>query len=148
MQKSYSAKPGDVERQWFVVDLEGQVLGRAATQIAMILRGKTKPTYTPHVDTGDFVIAVNADKVKLTGRKLTDKMYYRHSGYIGSLKSNTAGELLATHPDRVLRSAVRGMLPKNTLGRALLKKLKIYAGPDHPHAAQQPKPLALATIKE
>jgi len=148
MQKTYSAKPGEVERQWYVVDLEGQVLGRAATQIAMILRGKTKPTFTPHVDTGDFVIAINAEKVKLTGNKLTAKKYYRHSGYIGSLKTESAGELLQSHPDRVLRAAVRGMLPKNTLGRTLLKKLKIYAGPDHPHTAQQPATLKLGTTKE
>jgi large subunit ribosomal protein L13 len=148
MQKSYSAKPGEIERQWFVVDLDGQILGRAATEIAKILRGKNKPQFTPHVDTGDFVIAVNADKVKLTGKKLADKKYHRHSGYIGSVKTNTAGELLRTHPDRVLRAAVRGMLPKNTLGRSLLKKLKIYAGPEHPHAAQQPAVLPLAKVKE
>lgn len=145
MQKTYSAKPGEVERQWILVDMDGQVLGRAATEIAMILRGKHRPTYTPHVDTGDFVVVVNAEKVKLTGKKLTDKKYYHHTGYIGSLKVASAGELLTDHPDRVIRAAVRGMLPKNTLGRSLLKKLKIYAGPEHPHAAQQPTPLRLAT---
>lgn len=148
MQKTYSAKSSDVERRWFVVDVEGQVLGRVATEIAKILRGKHKPTFTPHVDTGDFVIAVNAEKIKLTGTKLTNKKYYRHSGYIGNLKEITAGRMLDEHPDRVLREAVRGMLPKTTLGRAQLKKLKIYAGPDHPHTAQQPEALSLPTHKE
>ena len=148
MQKTYSAKPSDVEHKWFVVDLENQVLGRAASEIAKILRGKHKPQFTPHIDTGDFVIAVNADKIKLTGKKLTDKKYFRHSGYIGNLKSNTAGEILESHPDRVIISAVRGMLPHNTLGRAQLKKLKIYAGAEHPHEAQQPTPLPLNWKKE
>lgn len=148
MQKTYSAKPGEVERQWVVLDLDGQILGRAATEIAMILRGKKKPTFTPHVDTGDFVVVINAEKVKLTGNKLVNKRYYRHSGFIGNLKSTTAGEMLERHPDRVLREAVRGMLPKNTLGRALLKKLKIYAGPEHPHEAQKPSPISLARTKE
>ena len=148
MQKTYSAKSSDVERRWYVVDVEGQVLGRVATEIAKILRGKHKPTFTPHVDTGDFVIAVNAEKIQLTGSKLTNKKYYRHSGYIGSLKEITAGRMLDEHPDRVLREAVRGMLPKTTLGRAQLKKLKIYAGPDHPHTAQQPEALSLPTHKE
>ncbi|MDY0000212.1 MAG: 50S ribosomal protein L13 [Polyangia bacterium] len=145
MQKTYSAKPGEVDRRWILVDMDGQVLGRAATEIAMILRGKHRPTYTPHVDAGDFVVVVNAEKVRLTGNKLTDKKYYSHSGYIGSLKVKSAGELLVEHPDRVVRAAVRGMLPKNTLGRSLLKKLKIYAGPEHPHAAQQPTPHKLST---
>jgi large subunit ribosomal protein L13 len=148
MQKTYSAKPKDIVRKWFVVDLENQILGRAATEIARILRGKHKPQFTPHIDTGDFVIAVNAEKIKLTGKKLTDKRYYRHSGYIGNLKSVTVGEVLESNPDRVLRAAVRGMLPKNTLGRAQLKKLKIYAGSDHPHQAQQPTPLPLSAKKE
>ena len=148
MQKSYSAKPGEVERSWYLVDLDGQVLGRAATEIAKILRGKHKPQFTPHTDTGDFVIVINADKIKLTGSKLTNKRYFRHSGYIGNLKSETAGEVMEAHPDRVVRRAVRGMLPKNTLGRAQLKKLKIYAGPDHPHEAQQPATLALSGTKE
>lgn len=148
MQKTYSAKPGEVERKWFVVDLENQVLGRAASEIAKILRGKHKPQFTPHIDTGDFVIAVNVEKVKLTGNKLTGKKYFRHSGYIGNLKSVTAQELMESKPDRVLLSAVRGMLPKNTLGRAQLKKLKIYAGPEHPHEAQQPAPLPLTAKKE
>lgn len=148
MQKTYSAKPGEVERKWFVVDLENQILGRAASEIAKVLRGKHKPQFTPHVDTGDFVIAVNVEKIKLTGKKLTDKKYFRHSGYIGNLKSITAGKLMETYPDRVLHAAVRGMLPKNTLGRAQLKKLKIYAGPEHPHEAQQPTPLPLMWKKE
>jgi len=148
MQKTYSAKPGEVEREWFVADLENQVLGRAASEIAKILRGKHKPRYTPHIDTGDFVIAVNVEKIKLTGNKLANKKYFRHSGYIGNLKSVTAQELMESHPDRLLLSAVRGMLPKNTLGRAQLKKLKIYAGPEHPHEAQQPTPLPLTAKKE
>lgn len=148
MQKTYSAKPGEIERKWFVVDLDNQVLGRVASEIAKILRGKHKPQFTPHADTGDFVIAVNAEKIKLTGNKLTDKKYFRHSGYIGNLKSTTAGEVMESNPDRVLRSAVRGMLPKNTLGRALLKKLKIYTGPEHPHEAQQPTVLPLSDSKE
>ena len=148
MQKTYSAKPSEVDHKWFVVDLENQVLGRVASEIAKILRGKHKPTFTPHIDTGDFVIAVNCEKIKLTGKKLTDKRYFRHSGYIGNLKSVAVGEVLETHPDRVIFAAVRGMLPKNTLGRAQLKKLKIYVGPDHPHEAQQPTPLPLQAKKE
>lgn len=148
MQKTYSAKPSEVDHKWFVVDLENQVLGRAASEIAKILRGKHKPTFTPHIDTGDFVIAVNCEKIKLTGNKLTDKRYFRHSGYIGNLKSVSAGEVLEANPDRVIFAAVRGMLPKNTLGRAQLKKLKIYAGPDHPHEAQQPTPLPLQAKEE
>ena len=148
MQKTYSATPKDIVQKWFVVDMENQVLGRVASEIAKILRGKHKPTFTPHMDNGDYVIAVNVEKIHLTGNKLTDKKYYRHSGYIGNLKSRTAGEIMETHPDRVLRAAVRGMLPKNTLGRALLKKLKIYTGPDHPHEAQQPAPLVLLEKKE
>ncbi|GAB4263301.1 MAG: 50S ribosomal protein L13 [Deferrisomatales bacterium] len=141
--KSYMATPQTAEREWFVVDANGQTLGRLASRIAMILRGKTKPTYTPHVDTGDFVIVLNAEKVRLTGRKLDQKMYWRHSGYPGGIKGNTARQMLARKPEEVLRLAVRGMLPKNTLGRHMLKKLRIYAGPEHPHQAQQPKPLDL-----
>lgn len=148
MQKTYSAKPGEVEQKWWVVDLDGQVLGRAATEIARILRGKHKPQFTPHVDTGDFVIAVNASKVRLTGAKLTNKLYRRHSGYIGNLKEISAERMLEKHPDHLLRSAVRGMLPKNTLGSQQITKLKIYAGPEHKHAAQKPEPLHLATHKE
>lgn len=131
------------ERKWYLVNADGRVVGRLATQIAMVLRGKHKPTFTPHVDSGDFVVVVNASKVRLTGRKLTDKIYYRHTGYPGGIRSTTAGRLMGERPDRVLRSAVVGMLPKNRLGRQLASKLKIYSNDDHPHAAQKPEPLAL-----
>lgn len=137
--KTFSAKLSDIERNWYIVDAKGKVLGRLATRISMVLRGKHKAIFTPHMDTGDFVIVVNAEKVKLTGKKLTDKKYYSHTGYPGGLKETTAGKLLNEKPERVLISAVRGMLPKNRLGRQLIKKLKIYAGPEHPHAAQNPK---------
>lgn len=136
-----STRPQDVERKWFVVDATDRVLGRAASQVATVLRGKHKPTYTPHVDTGDFVIVINAGRVKLTGRKLEQKRYHRHSGHMGSIRSKTAGELLAQRPERVFEAAVRGMLPKGPLGRRMLRKLKVYGGPDHPHEAQQPVPL-------
>jgi large subunit ribosomal protein L13 len=139
--KTFSAKESDIERNWYVVDAKGKVLGRLASAISVILRGKNKAIFTPHMDTGDFVIVVNAEKVKLTGNKLTDKKYYSHTGYPGGLKETTAGKLLNEKPERVLISAVRGMLPKNRLGRQLLKKLKIYAGPEHPHSAQNPKML-------
>jgi large subunit ribosomal protein L13 len=139
-----SAKPAEVERRWYVVDATDQVLGRLATRLATVLRGKHKPSFTPHVDTGDYVIVVNAEKVKLTGNKRESKTYYRHSGWVGGLRSITAGKVLeGPHPDRVLRSAVQGMLPKNSLGRKMLGKLKVYAGPDHPHAAQKPEELQL-----
>jgi large subunit ribosomal protein L13 len=139
-----SAKPAEVDHRWYVADANDQVLGRLATRIASVLRGKHKPIFTPHVDTGDFVIVVNAEKVKLTGRKLEQKTYYRHTGYTGNLKSTTAGKLLqGPYADRVLRNAVRGMLPKNSLGRQMLRKLKVYSGPTHPHAAQQPEELSL-----
>ncbi|MFA5624213.1 MAG: 50S ribosomal protein L13 [Bradymonadales bacterium] len=141
--KTYSAKPGELERGWYVIDLEGQTLGRAATKVATILRGKHRPTYTPHVDTGEFVIVINVDKLKLSGNKLADKMYYRHTGYLKGIREITAGKLMDTKPERVFKSAVKGMLPKNTLGRSMLSKLKIYSGSEHPHAAQQPKVLAL-----
>lgn len=143
MLKTYSAKPGEVERNWVLIDLDGQVLGRAATTIADLLRGKTKPEFTPHVDCGEFVVAINAAKVKLTGNKLEKKTYYRHSGYLGHLKSETAKDLLARKPEEILRQAVRGMLPKTDLGKNLLKKLKIYSGAEHPHSAQQPVTRAL-----
>jgi large subunit ribosomal protein L13 len=139
--KTYTAKPGEIERQWYVVDAEAKTLGRLATQIADVLRGKGKPAYTPHVDTGDFVIVVNAEKVHVTGQKLDQKIYYRHSGYPGGLRERTLREQLARRPEEVLRKAVKGMLPKNKLASAQLRKLKIYAGPDHPHAAQNPEPL-------
>jgi large subunit ribosomal protein L13 len=141
--KSYQAKPADVERKWVIVDAAGKPLGRIATEVALMLRGKRRPQFTPHADTGDFVVVVNAKKVLLTGNKLTDKMYYRHSAWIGSLKETSAGELLDRHPDRVIKFAVKGMLPKNRLGRKLLTKLKVYAGSDHPHGAQKPQPVDL-----
>jgi large subunit ribosomal protein L13 len=140
-----SIKPAEVERGWYVVDAEDVVLGRLATRVASVLRGKHRPTFTPHVDTGEFVIVVNADKVKLTGRKREQKTYYRHSGFPGGIRSITAEKLLeSAHADRVVQSAVRGMLPKNSLGRKMLAKLKVYAGPDHPHAAQKPEELPIA----
>jgi len=142
--KTYTAKVEELEREWFVVDAEGKTLGRLASEIAQILRGKHKPIYTPHVDCGDFVIVVNADKVHVTGNKLDQKMYYRHSGYPGGLTEINLRRLLDTHPDRVIQAAVKGMLPKNKLGRRMIKKLKIYAEPTHPHEAQQPKVLELA----
>ena len=139
-----STRPADVERRWLVVDAADQVLGRLATRVATILRGKHTARFTPHVDTGDFVIVVNAEKVKLTGRKREQKTYYRHSGYPGGVKSTTAGRLLSgPHADRVVRQAVRGMLPKNSLGRDMLRKLKVYAGPAHPHAAQKPEEMQI-----
>jgi large subunit ribosomal protein L13 len=139
-----SVRPEDVVRRWFVIDAEGKVLGRLAARIATILRGKHRASFTPHVDTGDFVIVVNAEKVKLTGRKLEQKIYYRHTGWTGHVRSTTAGKLLAgPHADRVVGHAVRGMLPKNSLGRQMLTKLKVYTGADHPHAAQKPEVLEL-----
>ena len=143
--KTYVAKPSDRERNWLVVDATGQTLGRLATQIADALRGKRKPEYTPHIDTGDFVIVVNAEKIAVTGSKLTEKRYWRHSGYPGGIKSRTLEEQLRRRPEEVIRHAVKGMLPRTRLGRKQLTKLKVYAGPDHPHAAQQPKPLELDT---
>jgi large subunit ribosomal protein L13 len=139
--KTYSAKPGEVTREWYLVDAEGKTLGRLATQIADTLRGKRKPQYTPHVDTGDFVVVVNAEKIHVTGNKLDQKRYYRHSGYPGGLRSRTLRDQLERRPTEVLRVAVKGMLPKNRLARQQLTKLKIYAGPQHPHEAQNPKPL-------
>jgi large subunit ribosomal protein L13 len=139
--KTYSAKPGEIAREWYLVDAQGQTLGRLATQIADTLRGKRKPQYTPHVDTGDFVVVVNAEKIAVTGNKLDQKRYYRHSGYPGGLRSRTLRDQLERRPTEVLRTAVRGMLPKNRLARRQLTKLKIYAGPEHPHEAQNPRPL-------
>jgi len=141
--KTYSAKKEEVQRQWVMVDAEDMVLGRLASQIAHVLRGKNKPTFTPHVDTGDFVVVVNAEKIRLTGNKLDDKIYYRHSGYPGGIKSMTAREMLEKKPDQVILKAVRGMLPKNRLGRQMLNKLKVYVGPDHPHQAQQPEKMTI-----
>ena len=139
--KTYSAKPGEITREWYLVDAEGKTLGRLATQIADTLRGKRKPQFTPHVDTGDFVIVVNAEKIQVTGNKLDQKRYYRHSGYPGGLRSRTLREQLDRRPTEVLRKAVKGMLPKNRLAAQQITKLKIYAGPEHPHEAQNPKPL-------
>ena len=139
--KTYSAKPETVERQWYVVDAEGKALGRLASEIATRLRGKHKPVYTPHVDTGDYIIVVNADKVRVTGRKETDKVYYHHSGFPGGIKSITLDKLREKAPHRIIETAVRGMLPKGPLGRDMFRKLRVYAGSEHNHAAQQPQPL-------
>jgi large subunit ribosomal protein L13 len=138
MRTTYMAKPQDVEQKWYVVDAAGKTLGRLATEVATLLRGKHKPTYTPHIDTGDFVIVINASQITLTGKKLEQKRYYRHSGYPGGLKSITAGDLRASRPERMIELAVKGMLPKGPLGRSQLKKLKVYATAEHPHQAQQP----------
>lgn len=144
--RTYSPKPGDIERRWHVIDAADVVLGRLASQVATLLRGKHKPIFAPHADTGDFVIVVNADKVALTGNKRQDKVAYRHSGYPGGLKSAGYEELLTKHPERAVRLAVKGMLPHNKLSRRVIKKLKVYAGPDHPHAAQQPAPYEIKQL--
>lgn len=141
--KTYSAKKGEVAREWVLIDAKDQVLGRLSAEVAAILRGKTKPEYTPHVDVGDFVVVINADKIKLTGNKLEDKIYYRHTGYMGGIKAATARELLEKKPEDVIMHAVKGMLPKTTLGREQLTKLKVYAGENHPHEAQQPRAITL-----
>ncbi len=141
--KTYVAKPQTVERDWCLVDATDKTLGRLATKLASRLRGKHKPEFTPHVDTGDHMVVINAEKIRVTGKKLDDKIYYRHTGYIGNLKSINLGKLLEEHPERVIQSAVKGMLPRNPLGRAMFRKLHVYAGPEHPHAAQQPKELNL-----
>lgn len=138
-----SAKPAEVRRDWFVVDAEGKTLGRLATEIASRLKGKHKPIFTPHVDTGDYIVVVNAEKIRVTGNKMKDKMYHHHTGYIGNLKSINLEKLLVKAPERVLETAVRGMLPRSPLGRSMMKKLKVYAGPEHQHAAQQPQPLEI-----
>jgi large subunit ribosomal protein L13 len=141
--KTFSAKPAEVKRDWYVIDAEGKALGRLSTEIARRLRGKHKAEYTPHVDTGDYIIVINADKVRVTGNKEQDKVYYKHTGYIGNMKSVTLGKLRQTHPERIIEIAVQGMLPKNPLGRAMYRKLKIYAGATHHHQAQQPKLLEI-----
>lgn len=141
--KTYSTKPSEIKREWYLVDAENKTLGRLASEIAKVLRGKDKPIYAPHLDTGDYVIVINAEKVHVTGRKLDQKRYHRHSGYPGGLTSITLREQLKRHPTRPIRSAVWGMLPHNRLGRAMIKKLKVYAGDSHPHQAQEPKPLQL-----
>jgi large subunit ribosomal protein L13 len=146
--RTFSPKAADIQRQWHVIDATDVVLGRLASHVAILLRGKHKPIFAPHLDTGDFVIVVNAEKVALTGSKLTDKRVYRHSGYPGGIRSDTYEQLLAKHPERLVELAVKGMLPKNTLGRNTLRKLKVYAGPDHPHQAQQPVPFTITQIAQ
>lgn len=141
--RTFSAKPAEVKRDWYVVDADGKTLGRLATEIALRLRGKHKPEYTPHVDTGDYIVVVNAEKVKVTGNKETDKMYYHHTGYIGNLKSISLDKLRIKAPEQIIEKAVKGMLPRNPLGRAMFKKLKVYAGAEHGHAGQQPQPLEI-----
>ena len=146
--KTYSAKPQDIEHRWFIVDAEGMVLGRLATEIARIIRGKHKPMFTPHMDTGDFVIVINAEKVKVTGRKAEQKEYFRHTGYMGHELYTTFATMIAKHPERVIEKAVHGMLPKSALGKGKLRlKLRVYAGPIHPHAAQQPIPLTFPSLE-
>ena len=143
MSTTVSAKPAEVRREWYLVDAEGKTLGRLASEIARRLKGKHKPIFTPHVDTGDYIVVVNAEKITVTGNKLKDKMYHHHTGYIGNLKSISLEKQLQKAPERVIETAVRGMLPRNPLGRAMMKKLRIFAGPEHNHQAQQPKPLEL-----
>ena len=141
--KTYMAKKGEVERKWYIIDAKDKIVGRLATKIATILRGKHKPVFTPHVDTGDFVIVINADKIKFTGKKLEKKVYYRHTGYIGNLKATSAKEMLQKKPEEIIRLAVKGMLPKNKMRKKLLKKLRIYVGEEHPHQAQKPEKLEI-----
>ena len=141
--KTFSAKNHDVDRNWYLVDARNKTLGRLSTEIANRLRGKHKPIYTPHVDTGDYIVVVNASKIRVTGNKMTDKMYYKHTGYIGNLKSENLATMLEKYPERVLMKSVRGMLPKSKLGNAMIKKLRVFAGPEHTHIAQQPEPLEL-----
>lgn len=141
--KTYTATPATVRRDWYLVDATGKTLGRLATEIARRLRGKHKPEFTPHVDTGDYIVVVNAEKIRVTGRKLTDKMYYKHTGYIGNLKTISLDKLLIRAPERAIQFAVKGMMPKNALGRAMLKKLKVYSGSEHKHASQQPQVLEI-----
>ncbi|HEY8482178.1 MAG TPA: 50S ribosomal protein L13 [Spirillospora sp.] len=146
--RTYTPKPADVQRQWYVIDATDVVLGRLASQVAQLLRGKHKPIYAPHIDTGDFVVVVNADKVAMSGNKAERKRAYRHSGYPGGLRSVTYAELLAKHPERAVEKAVKGMLPKNSLGRKMFKKLKVYAGPEHPHQAQKPVPFEITQLSQ
>jgi large subunit ribosomal protein L13 len=146
--RTFSPKAGDIQHQWHVIDASDVVLGRLASHAAILLRGKHKPIFAPHVDTGDFVIVVNAEKIALTGRKLEQKQAYRHSGYPGGLRAVAYSDLLEKHPERVIEKAVRGMLPKNSLGRSMLRKLKVYAGPEHPHQAQQPVPFEISQVEQ
>ena len=148
MSKTIHLNIDDIDRRWHLIDASGRVLGRLATEVAVLLRGKHKPIFSPHLDTGDFVVIVNAERVVLTGQKLKDKLYHRHSGYPGGLTTTTAQQMLKAHPTRILEAAVRGMLPKTKLGDALFRKLKVYAGPTHPHASQQPIPFVKTTVKE
>jgi large subunit ribosomal protein L13 len=145
---TYSPKPGDITHAWHVIDATDVVLGRLAAQAATLLRGKHKPMYAPHMDTGDFVVIINAEKVAVTGNKLTDKFVYRHSGYPGGLRQRSVGEMIEKHPDRLVEKAIKGMLPKNRLGRAMGKKLKVYAGPEHPHSAQKPAPYEIHQVAQ
>ena len=147
LQKTYSPKPGDIERSWFVVDAADIPLGRLASEVAQVLRGKHKPTYAPHVDGGDYVVVVNADKVHVSGNKEIEKLYFRHSGYPGGLRAETLSDMRSKHPERIVEVAVKGMLPKNRLGRQMARKLKVYGGPDHPHQSQRPEPLVLTNRK-
>jgi len=146
--RTYSPRPGEVDRQWHIIDATDVVLGRLASQVAVLLRGKHKPEFAPHVDTGDFVVVINASKIALTGNKRTDKIVYRHSGYPGGLKQRPVGELLASRPERVIETAVKGMLPHNTLGRKMLTKLKVYGGPAHPHTAQRPETFEIKQVAQ
>lgn len=148
MAKTVHVHIDDIDKRWHLIDAAGWVLGRLASEVAVLLRGKHKPIFSPHLDTGDFVVIVNAEQVVLTGNKLKDKLYHRHSGYPGGLKTTTAEQMLKSHPTRILEAAVRGMLPKTKLGKALFRKLKVYAGPTHPHAAQRPAPFVKKTVKE
>ena len=141
--KTFSAKNHDIDRNWYLVDAQNKTLGRLSTEIASRLRGKHKPIYTPHVDTGDYIVVINASKIRVTGKKMTDKVYYKHTGYIGNLKSENLGTMLEKYPEKVLMKSVRGMLPKSKLGNAMIKKLRVFAGPEHTHIAQQPEPLEL-----
>lgn len=141
--KTFTLTPRDIHHNWYVVDAQNQVLGRFASQIANRLRGKNKPEFSPHMDNGDFIVVINCEKIKVTGKKLEEKKYYRHSGWVGGLRETSLADMLARHPERVITMAVRGMLPKNRLGRAMLKKLRVYVGPNHPHLAQKPQPLTL-----
>ena len=143
--KTFMASPATIDRKWYVVDAEGKTLGRLASEVAKVLRGKNKPIFTPHIDTGDYVIVVNAEKIKVTGKKLDQKVYYRHSGYVGGIKETTLKEMLNKHPERVIEFAVKGMLPKGPLGRQMYTKLFVYAGPDHKHAAQKPEALTFSS---
>lgn len=146
LQRTYTPKPADIERRWYVVDADGVTLGRLASEIAQVLRGKHKPMFAPHMDVGDYVVVVNAEKIAVTGKKEEAKKYFRHSGFPGGISEMSLGQMRATHPERIIEAAVKGMLPKNKLGRSILGKLKVYAGPEHPHGAQSPEPLQIGKV--